>query len=480
MNSMPLIPIILCGGSGSRLWPLSRESFPKQYLSLNSEDNKTLLQKTQLRMRTIKNIMDPILICNEEHRFTVAEQMKEINVKPISILLEPFGRNTCPAIALAAIKALQIEDNPNLLIVSSDHDIQDIENFVRVIEKGINYCNQDKLVTFGVIPHNPETGYGYIQAEKPLEKEKIKGEKIKRFLEKPDLDTAKRLIKDKHFAWNSGIFLFNAKVILQEIETYQPSISNYCEESLKKSYVDLDFQRLSKDPLSKCPNISIDVAVMENTKKGIVLPLDAGWRDIGNWDAVWDASKKTNEGNYEQGNIISRNNRNCYLRSENKLVVCMGLEDLIVIDTSDAILITNKSESQNIKSIVKTLKAKGIKEGILHKKVFRPWGNYESIAEDTRWQVKLITVNPGDQLSLQMHHHRAEHWVVVKGTAKVQIDDKELILGENQSTFIPLGSKHRLINPGKIPLSLIEVQSGSYLGEDDIKRFADKYGRSGK
>ena len=428
MNSVPLIPIILCGGSGSRLWPLSRESFPKQYLSLNSEDNKTLLQKTQLRMRTIKNIMDPILICNEEHRFTVAEQMKEINVKPISILLEPFRRNTCPAIALAAIKALKVIDNPNLLIVSSDHEIQDVENFVRVIEKGINYCNQDKLVTFGVIPNNPETGYGYIQAEKPLEKEKIKGEKIKKFLEKPDLDTAKRLIKDKHFAWNSGIFLFNAKVILEEIETYQPSISNYCKESLKKSYIDLDFQRLSKDPFSKCPNISIDVAVMENTKKGIVLPLDAGWRDIGNWDAVWDASRKTNEGNYEQGNIISRNNRNCYLRSENKLVVCMGLEDLIVIDTSDAILITNKNESQNIKSIVENLKAKGIKEGILHKKVFRPWGNYESIAEDTRWQVKLITVNPGDQLSLQMHHHRAEHWVVVKGTAKVQIDDKELIL----------------------------------------------------
>ena len=478
MNNNPLIPVILCGGSGSRLWPLSRQSFPKQYLSLDSEDNKTLLQKTQLRMQGIKNIDDPILICNEEHRFIVAEQMKEINIKPMSILLEPFGKNTCPAIALAAIKALSIADNPNLLIVSSDHDIQNIENFVKSVELGMNFCNKDKLVTFGVIPNTPETGYGYIEAENPLDKENIKGEKIKKFLEKPDLITAKKLIKDNHFAWNSGIFLFNSKVILDEINKYNPIITKLCKESLKQTFIDLDFQRLSKEPFSKCPNISIDVAVMEKTKKGVVLPLDAGWRDIGSWDAVWEASKKTQEGNFVKGNIISENNNDCYLRSENKLLVCMGLKDLIVIDTNDAVLITNKRESQNIKNIVDNLKRKKIKEGILHKKVFRPWGNYESIAEDERWQVKLITVGPGNQLSLQMHHHRAEHWIVVKGTAKVQINDKELILGENQSTFIPLGSKHRLINPGKIPLILIEVQSGAYLGEDDIMRFSDNYGRS--
>lgn len=478
MNNNPLIPVILCGGSGSRLWPLSRQSFPKQYLSLDSEDNKTLLQKTQLRMQGIKNIDDPILICNEEHRFIVAEQMKEINIKPMSILLEPFGKNTCPAIALAAIKALSIADNPNLLIVSSDHDIQNIENFVKSVELGMNFCNKDKLVTFGVIPNTPETGYGYIEAENPLDKENIKGEKIKKFLEKPDLITAKKLIKDNHFAWNSGIFLFNSKVILDEINKYNPTITKFCKESLKQTFIDLDFQRLSKEPFSKCPNISIDVAVMEKTKKGVVLPLDAGWRDIGSWDAVWEASKKTQEGNFVKGNIISENNNDCYLRSENKLLVCMGLKDLIVIDTNDAVLITNKRESQNIKNIVDNLKRKKIKEGILHKKVFRPWGNYESIAEDERWQVKLITVGPGNQLSLQMHHHRAEHWIVVKGTAKVQINDKELILGENQSTFIPLGSKHRLINPGKIPLILIEVQSGAYLGEDDIMRFSDNYGRS--
>ena len=478
MNNNPLIPVILCGGSGSRLWPLSRQSFPKQYLSLDSEDNKTLLQKTQLRMQGIKNIDDPILICNEEHRFIVAEQMKEINIKPMSILLEPFGKNTCPAIALAAIKALSIANNPNLLIVSSDHDIQNIENFVKSVELGMNFCNKDKLVTFGVIPNTPETGYGYIEAENPLDKENIKGEKIKKFLEKPDLITAKKLIKDNHFAWNSGIFLFNSKVILDEINKYNPTITKFCKDSLKKTFIDLDFQRLSREPFSKCPNISIDVAVMEKTKKGVVLPLDAGWRDIGSWDAVWEASKKTQEGNFVKGNIISENNKDCYLRSENKLLVCMGLKDLIVIDTNDAILITNKRESQNIKNIVDNLKRKKIKEGILHKKVFRPWGNYESIAEDERWQVKLITVSPGNQLSLQMHHHRAEHWIVVKGTAKVQINDKELILGENQSTFIPLGSKHRLINPGKIPLILIEVQSGAYLGEDDIMRFSDNYGRS--
>ena len=478
MNNNPLIPVILCGGSGSRLWPLSRQSFPKQYLSLDSEDNKTLLQKTQLRMQGIKNIDDPILICNEEHRFIVAEQMKEINIKPMSILLEPFGKNTCPAIAVAAIKALSIADNPNLLIVSSDHDIQNIENFVKSVELGMNFCNKDKLVTFGVIPNTPETGYGYIEAENPLDKENIKGEKIEKFLEKPDLITAKKLIKDNHFAWNSGIFLFNSKVILDEINKYNPTITKFCKESLKQTFIDLDFQRLSKEPFSKCPNISIDVAVMEKTKKGVVLPLDAGWRDIGSWDAVWEASKKTQEGNFVKGNIISENNNDCYLRSENKLLVCMGLKDLIVIDTNDAVLITNKKESQNIKNIVDNLKRKKIKEGILHKKVFRPWGNYESIAEDERWQVKLITVGPGNQLSLQMHHHRAEHWIVVKGTAKVQINDKELILGENQSTFIPLGSKHRLINPGKIPLILIEVQSGAYLGEDDITRFSDNYGRS--
>ena len=478
MNNNPLIPVILCGGSGSRLWPLSRQSFPKQYLSIDSEDNKTLLQKTQLRMQGIKNIDDPILICNEEHRFIVAEQMKEINIKPMSILLEPFGKNTCPAIALAAIKSLSIADNPNLLIVSSDHDIQNIENFVKSVELGMNFCNKDKLVTFGVIPNTPETGYGYIEAENPLDKENIKGEKIKKFLEKPDLITAKKLIKDNHFAWNSGIFLFNSKVILDEINKYNPTITKFCKESLKQTFIDLDFQRLSKEPFSKCPNISIDVAVMEKTKKGVVLPLDAGWRDIGSWDAVWEASKKTQEGNFVKGNIISENNNDCYLRSENKLLVCMGLKDLIVIDTNDAVLITNKRESQNIKNIVDNLKRKKIKEGILHKKVFRPWGNYESIAEDERWQVKLITVGPGNQLSLQMHHHRAEHWIVVKGTAKVQINDKELILGENQSTFIPLGSKHRLINPGKIPLILIEVQSGAYLGEDDIMRFSDNYGRS--
>ena len=478
MNNNSLIPVILCGGSGSRLWPLSRQSFPKQYLSLDSEDNKTLLQKTQLRMQGIKNIVDPILICNEEHRFIVAEQMKEINIKPMSILLEPFGKNTCPAIALAAIKALSIADNPNLLIVSSDHDIQNIENFVKSIELGINFCNKDKLVTFGVIPHTPETGYGYIQAENPLNKENIKGEKIKKFLEKPDLITAKKLIKDNHFAWNSGIFLFNAKVILDEINKFNPIITKFCKDSLKKTFIDLDFQRLSREPFSKCPNISIDIAVMEKTKKGVVVPLDAGWRDIGSWDAVWEASKKTPEGNFVKGNIISENNNDCYLRSENKLLVCMGLKDVIVINTNDAVLITNKRESQNIKNIVDNLKRKKIKEGILHKKVFRPWGNYESIAEDERWQVKLITVSPGNQLSLQMHHHRAEHWIVVKGTAKVQINDKELILGENQSTFIPLGSKHRLINPGKIPLILIEVQSGAYLGEDDIMRFSDNYGRA--
>ena len=478
MHRKPLIPIILCGGSGSRLWPLSRESFPKQYLSFNSKDNKTLLQKTQERISGIKDITKPILICNEEHRFIVAEQMKEINVEPISILLEPMGRNTCAAITLAAIKSLKLEDNPNLLILSSDHEIQNTKKFVQAIENGINFCDNGKLVTYGIVPNAPETGYGYIQAQNPLDTNKVQGEKIKRFLEKPDLTTAKKLIKDKHYAWNSGIFLFSAKSILSEVEFFLPSVKKFCEDSLSKDLIDLDFQRIEKKSFSKCPNVSIDIAVMEKTEKGIVLPLDAGWRDLGSWNAVWDSSDKDKNGNFLQGNIVSKENKNCYFRSENKLIVGMGLKDLIVIDTRDATLITSKNNSQDIKSVVTDLKRRGIKEGQIHKKIFRPWGNYESIAEDLRWQVKLITVKPGNKLSLQMHHHRAEHWVVVKGTAKVQIDENEIILGENESTFIPLGSKHRLINPGKIPLVLIEVQSGAYLGEDDITRFEDNYGRT--
>ena len=472
-----IYPVILCGGTGSRLWPLSRESYPKQFLTLDSNNNKTLLQNTQKRILGIKNIKEPILICNEQHRFIVAEQMNAINIKPISILLEPVGKNTAPAIAVAALKATEIEDDPNILIMSSDHQILNPNKFIKTIERGIKYSEKGRLVTFGVIPNKPETGYGYIKSENPLGNDEINGENILTFLEKPSLESARKFIKDRRYSWNSGIFLFKAREILNEIKKFSPEIIRCAKESLDKKISDLDFERLDKKSFENNPNISIDFAVMEKTNKGTVLPLDVGWSDIGSWESVWESSLKNEEGNFIKGEIISQENKNCYLRSESKLIVSMGLRDLIVVETSDAILIADKSYSQKVKNIVSDLKKKGIQAGQNHKKIYRPWGNYQSIADDSTWQVKLITVKPGNKLSLQMHHHRAEHWIVVKGTAKVQIDEKIFILSENQSTFIPLGSKHRLTNPGKIPLQLIEVQSGTYLGEDDIKRFEDNYGR---
>lgn len=478
MKCCSIIPIILAGGSGSRLWPLSRNSYPKQFLSLNSNNEKTLLQNTQERILKLRNIREPIIVCNENHRFIVAEQMHKINIKPISILLEPFGRNTAPAIAVAALKAIEVEEDPHILIMSSDHQIQNPEKFIKTIEEGIKYSSKGRLVTFGVIPDKPEIGYGYIKSKNPLNKNQIIGENVLSFLEKPNLETAKNFIKDKRYSWNSGIFLFKAKEILSQIEEYNPEINKFATESFMKKVSDLDFERIDKHSFQCCPNISIDIAVMEKTNKGTVIPLDVGWSDVGSWESVWESSLKNNEGNFIKGNVISKNNKNCYLRSESKLIVGMGLKDLILVETSDAILIAEKSYSQKVKDIVQELKDRNIEQGQTHQRVYRPWGNYESIADDATWKVKLITVKPGNKLSLQMHHHRAEHWIVVRGTAKVQINDKELFLSENQSTFIPLGSKHRLTNPGKIPLLLIEVQSGTYLGEDDIKRFEDSYGRN--
>ena len=476
MSLNPIIPIILCGGSGTRLWPLSRQSFPKQFLSLTSNNKDSLLQKTIERISNLKNISSPILICNEEHRFLVAEQMRGINIKNCSILLEPFGRNTAPAIAIAALKALDKNDDPILLILSSDHEISNKEKFINTLNAGINYAENEKLVTFGIVPTSPETGYGYIKAAKPFT-DNLEGIDIKEFLEKPDLETAKKLIEDKRFTWNSGIFMFKAKTIIKEIDKFSPDIIKYCRESLKQSRNDLDFIRLDKMSFEKCPNISIDCAVMEKTKKGTVLPLNANWNDIGSWQSVWEVSNKDKNGNFTKGKTIIKNTKNCYLSSEARLLVGIGLENLIVVETNDAILVSNKSESQKVKEIVKILKDKKIPEGLKHSKIYRPWGHYKSIVEEDRWQVKLIEVKSGEKLSLQMHHHRSEYWIIVRGTAEVEVDDKTKILTENESVYIPLGSKHRLTNPGKIPLALIEVQSGSYVGEDDIVRFDDKYGR---
>ena len=472
-----IIPVILCGGTGSRLWPLSRQSYPKQFLSINSKANKSLLQSTQERIKNINGLKDPILICNEEHRFLVAEQMREINIKPNSILLEPIGRNTAPAIVLAALKAVEIEKDPILLVLSSDHFIGNQSQFIKVINEGIQYAERERLVTFGVIPDSPDTGYGYIKSELPLDGSKVYGSNIESFIEKPDLETAKELIKDKRYTWNSGMFIFKANSILKEIKNHAPIILKYCKDALEESLFDLDFQRLKKEAFKKCPNISIDVAVMEKTNIGTVLPLKAKWTDIGSWDSVWKISNKDINNNFIKGKVLAKDTTNCYLRSEKRLITTIGIKDLIIIETSDAILVAEKSKSQEVKNVVNLLKQQGISEGQEHKKIYRPWGFYESIIDEERWQVKIINVKPGEKLSLQKHHHRSEHWIVVSGTANVEIDGKQTTLHENQSSYIPIGSKHRLSNPGKIMLKLIEVQSGSYLGEDDIQRFEDNYGR---
>ena len=477
MKSNKVIPIIMCGGSGTRLWPLSRESFPKQFLAIGADQSNSLLQNTQLRISSLDNISNPILVCNEEHRFIVAEQIREINIKNYSILLEPVGRNTAAAITVAALKALQQDEDPILLVMASDHEIQDGEFFIKALKVGISYAIKNRLVTFGILPTSPETGYGYIKSNNPLSNSNLKGEKIEQFLEKPTLDEAKKLIKDKRYSWNSGIFMFKAKTLLNEIQKFEPDIYEHCKESLSKSIKDLDFQRLDKFTFENCPNISFDIAVMEKTNIGTVLPLNCGWNDIGSWKTVWENSKKDEDGNFSKGKVISEKTKNCYLRSENKLLVGIGINNLIVVDTNDAILVSNKNDSQLVKKVVKTLKDRNINEGQKHSKIFRPWGHYQTIVDKSRWQVKLIYVKPGEKLSLQMHHHRSEHWVVVDGTANVELDNTTKILAENESIYIPLGSKHRLSNPGKIGLILIEVQSGSYVGEDDIVRFEDKYGR---
>ncbi len=476
MNNIQIVPVLLCGGKGSRLWPLSRESLPKQFISIFSEE-RSLLQTTVIRSQKIQNSENPILICNEEHRFIVAEQMREIMVKPQSILLEPFGRNTAPAITFAALKSLEKYEDPTILVLSTDHIFNNEEAFLESIRIGIKYSNLDKLVTFGTTPTAPHTGYGYIESEKPLSSNKIMGERIIRFIEKPTTSYAKELIKDKKFSWNSGIFLFKSSSIINQIKKYSPEILEICRSSIKNQKYDLDFQRIDKKIFINCPNVSIDISVMEKTKEGIVIPLDAGWSDIGDWNSVWENTKKDPNGNAKIGEILLKGTKNSYFRSENKLIVGLGVENLIVIDTEDALLITKKNQCQDIKGIVNDLIEKGCNEAKENKKVFRPWGFYISYVEDNNWKVKLICVKAKQSLSLQKHKYRSEHWVVVSGKAKIEINNKIFNLSVNESTYIPIGSKHRLSNPGSKPLILIEIQSGSYLGEDDIIRYEDNYGR---
>ncbi len=473
-----LLPLILCGGTGSRLWPLSRESYPKQYLSLISDTSKTLLQQTLERLSGIENQENPIFICNEEHRFIVAEQLRSINVKPQKIILEPFARNTAPAIAIAALKAMENGSDPILFVLASDHLIKNNQQFIKSISAAKDCAAQGKLVTFGIIPTSPEVGYGYIESVNPLDINSFIASPISKFIEKPNIEKAKELVSDPRYTWNSGMFLFKASVFIRELENYSPQIVKSCKESLKGNMIDMEFQRLDIEAFRDCPNKSIDVAVMEKTKLGAVLPLNVGWSDIGSWKSIWDVSKKDENGNVHIGNVITKDSKNCYVRSESRLVVALGIENLLVIETNDAILIADKDHDQEVKKIVNQLIDENRNEAKTHRKVYRPWGNYTSVVDGSRWQVKRIEVNPQASLSLQMHHHRAEHWIVVTGTANVEINGENSILGENESVYIPLGSKHRLINPGRIPLVLIEVQSGAYLSEDDIVRFDDKYGRT--
>ena len=479
-NSYTIIPIILSGGSGSRLWPLSRKCLPKQYLQIDDENDNTLLQNTFLRIKDLENISNPLIICNEEQRFIVAEQMREIDVKPNSILLEPCGRNTAPAIALAALQTNKSNDDPFLLILSADHQIKDKDEFKRKIKEGIIIANEGRIVTFGIIPDKPETGYGYIETERKVTKKNCSS-KIKKFIEKPNIEVAKKLIKDKKYLWNSGIFLFKASTILNELKKYQPEIINLCEKSLnnKNEERDLNFKRLDENHFKKCPNISIDLAIMEKTNLGSVLALDVGWSDIGNWKSVWENSKKDKYNNSFKGKIFAKNTKNCYLRSESRLLVGIDIENIIAIETADAILIADINSAQSVKVMVNELLNNNFDEADKSKKIHRPWGNYTSVVEGETWQVKRLEINPGATLSLQMHYHRSEHWVVVDGTAKIELDGQISILSPNESIYVPLGCKHRLSNPGKMPLVLIEVQSGNYLGEDDIIRFKDVYGRIG-
>ncbi len=477
-----IIPIILCGGSGTRLWPLSRKSYPKQLLALTGKD--TLLQQTVGRLAGLEDVAAPLVICNEEHRFMVAEQLRESLQSDWRIMLEPMGRNTAPAAALGALYAMEKEKNAQILILPADHLIHDVPQFVEAVKTAADLARQGYLSTFGITPTAPETGYGYIKKGNEISQDADNKDQqvfhIDRFVEKPDLVTAEKYIASGEHLWNSGMFLFDAESFWTELENRSPAMTKACQQAYSKAVKDLDFLRLDEAAFAQCPSDSIDYAVMEKTDKGVVLSINPGWSDIGSWTALWEMAAHDVQGNALRGDVLAHDTENSFIHAESRMVATVGLKDHIVVETTDAVLVAAKDRVQDVKAIVTQLQREKREEADLHRKVFRPWGSYESIAKSNRFQVKLITVNPGSILSLQMHHHRAEHWVVVRGTARVTKGDKVVLIGENESTFIPLGINHRLENPGVIPLELIEIQSGSYLGEDDIVRFEDNYGRVNK
>ena len=467
-----LIPVLLCGGVGSRLWPVSREARPKQYLNLTGDES--MLQQTLRRLEGLSEL-SPIVVCNEQHRFLVAEQLRQLGIASPSIVLEPVGRNTAPAIALAAIEAVSREKDSVLLVLPADHFIKDDAALQTAVHNALSVADTGRLITFGLIPSRPETGYGYIRCGSSIS-DAIS--ELAEFVEKPDPSTAAAYVASGDYVWNSGMFMFRADAYLDALDRFQPEMVQICRESMAAASHDMDFIRPDAVRFNQCPSDSIDFAVMEHTDIGAVVSLDCGWSDIGAWSALWEAGVADADGNITSGDVILDNSRNSYVRSQSRLVTATGVDDLVIVETSDAVMVSPRHAVQDVKNIVSTLKQLGRSEADTHHRVFRPWGSYEALVSGERFQVKRIIVNPGQCLSLQLHHHRAEHWVVVKGIAEVVNGDHVFTLGEDESTYIPIGAKHRLANPGDSPLELIEVQTGSYLGEDDIIRFEDVYGRS--
>jgi mannose-1-phosphate guanylyltransferase/mannose-6-phosphate isomerase len=464
---MSINPIILSGGSGSRLWPLSREHYPKQFLALTGE--QTLLQQTALRVATFPGAAAPIVVCNEEHRFLVSEQLEQIGRTPTDILLEPVGRNTAPALTLAALALHARMPDSTMLVMPSDHLISDTAAFHAAIKQGLEYAATGKLVTFGIVPDRAETGYGYIR--------RTPDGLVSEFVEKPDAPTAVQYVASGEYLWNSGIFLMRSQVWLAELARHRPEILEACELASSQGCRDSSFWRIDANSFAACPSDSIDYAVMEKTSGAVVIPLDAGWSDIGSWSAIWQVSSQDDSGNAIRGDVYTHDTHDALIISTGRLVATVGLSGVVVVETPDAVLVANKTHSQNVKEIVGELKLDERSQHLFHKRVHRPWGSFETLDAGERHQVKRLTVNPGAAISLQLHHYRAEHWVVVRGEAKVTRGEETILLKENESTYIPVEMKHRLANPGDTPLEIIEVQSGSYLGEDDIVRFEDTYGR---
>ncbi len=466
-----LLPVVLAGGSGTRLWPLSREHKPKQFLSLRGP--QTMLQQTIRRLDGL-DCAAPMVICNEQHRFLAAEQLRQIDQTDATILLEPMGRNTAPAIALAALQAMAQGDDPLLLVLAADHVIADIPAFHRAIAQARELALDGHLVTFGIVPNQPETGYGYIERGDPV----AAGWRVARFVEKPDAQRAADYLETGRYYWNSGMFLFKASRYVRELEQRRPEILDACRSALAGMAKDLDFVRIDADAFALCPSDSIDYAVMEHTRDAVVVALDAGWNDLGAWAALGDVLDCDGNGNCLQGDVLTEQVRDSLIYAEHRLVAAVGIRDLVLVETKDAVLVAHKDRVQDVKRIVEQLRDAGRTEHVQHRDVYRPWGVYDAIGSGARYQVKKITVNPGAKLSVQKHHHRAEHWVVVSGTARVTNGEKTYLVTENESTYIPIGQVHCLENPGVIPLELIEVQSGAYLGDDDIVRLEDRYGRT--